>query len=67
MTESETLTVEEVLDADTGTTETIEVVAEPDARLLMDTPLDEYTVTEGLLLLIFMFVLLNFFLNLVRR
>lgn len=67
MTENETLTVEEVLDIDAGTTETVEVVAEPDARLLMDTPLDEYTVTEGLLLLIFMFVLLNFFLNLVRR
>lgn len=69
MNENETLIVDEVLDAAASSTETIEEVeaADPDARLIMDTPFDEYTVTEGYLLLIFLFVFLSFFLNLARR
>lgn len=69
MNENETLTVDEVLDAAASSTETIEEVeaADLDARLIMDTPFDEYTVTEGYLLLIFLFVFLSFFLNLARR
>lgn len=49
MNENETLTVDEVLDAAASSTETIEEVeaADLDARLIMDTPFDEYTVTEG--------------------
>lgn len=34
---------------------------------LMTTPFEDYTVTEGLLLLIFVILLLNFFLDLLRR
>lgn len=69
MNENETLIVDEVLDAAASSTETIEEVeaADLDARLIMDTPFDEYTVTEGYLLLIFLFVFLSFFLNLARR
>lgn len=33
----------------------------------METPFEDYTVTEGLLLLIFVILLLNFFLDLLRR
>ena len=69
MNENETLILDEVLDAAASSTETIEEVeaADPDAHLIMDTPFDEYTVTEGYLLLIFLFVFLSFFLNLARR
>lgn len=66
----ETLTVEEVLDAASSSqelTETIEEVVDQEAHLIMDTPFSEYTVTEGLLLLIFLFTFLSFFLNLSRR
>lgn len=34
---------------------------------MMETPFEDYTVTEGLLLLIFVILLLNFFLDLLRR
>lgn len=34
---------------------------------MMETPFDDYTVTEGLLLLIFVILFLEFFLNLLRR
>lgn len=34
---------------------------------MMETPFEDYTVTEGLLLLIFVILLLDFFLNLLRR
>lgn len=34
---------------------------------IMTTPFDDYTVTEGLLLLVFVLLLLDFFLNLLRR
>lgn len=34
---------------------------------MMETPFEDYTVTEGLLLLIFAILLLDFFLNLLRR
>lgn len=34
---------------------------------LMTTPFEDYTVTEGLLLLVFVVLLLDFFLNLLRR
>lgn len=34
---------------------------------MMETSFDDYTVTEGLLLLIFVILLLDFFLNLLRR
>lgn len=37
------------------------------ARPFMTTPLEYYTVSEGLLALIFILVLLSFFLNLLRR
>lgn len=43
--------------------ETIGFVDHP----FMDTPLNDYTVVEGLLLLIFVIMLVEFFLNLVRR
>ena len=38
-----------------------------DARDFYSTPFAEYTVTEGLLLLIFVILVVEFFLNLVRR
>lgn len=34
---------------------------------MMETPFEDYTVTEGLLLLVFVILLLDFFLNLLRR
>lgn len=70
MNENEPLTVDEVLDAASSSqelTETIEEVVDQEAHLIMDTPFSEYTVTEGLLLLIFLFSFLSFFLNLSRR
>lgn len=70
MNENEPLTVDEVLDAASSSqefTETIEEVVDQEAHLIMDTPFSEYTVTEGLLLLIFLFTFLSFFLNLSRR
>ena len=44
--------------------ETLQGVAD---HPMMDTPFDDYTVTEGLLLLIFVILFLEFFLNLLRR
>jgi len=44
--------------------ETIQGTAE---HPMMETPFEDYTVTEGLLLLIFVILLLDFFLNLLRR
>ena len=44
--------------------ETIQGVAD---HPMMETPFEDYTVTEGLLLLIFVILLLDFFLNLLRR
>lgn len=34
---------------------------------MLETPFEDYTVTEGLLLLVFVILLLDFFLNLIRR
>ena len=42
-------------------------VAVPEDRPFMTTSFQDYTVTEGLLLLLFVLVLAQFFLNLVRR
>ena len=44
--------------------ETLQGVAD---HPMMETPFEDYTVTEGLLLLIFVILLLDFFLNLLRR
>lgn len=48
------------------TVETVEVPADV-SRPLLSTSFSDYTVTEGLLLLIFVILLLDFFLNLIRR
>ena len=39
----------------------------PDEHLFYSTDFSDFTVTEGLLLLIFLILLVDFFLNLVRR
>lgn len=44
--------------------ETLEAAA---VHPMMETPFEDYTVTEGLLLLVFVILLLDFFLNLIRR
>lgn len=46
--------------------ETVEVPADT-SHPLLSTSFSDYTVTEGLLLLIFVILLLTFFLNLIRR
>ena len=49
-------------------TEVIEVVAEVvEDYTFLDKPFAEYTTTEGLLLLLFVFVFLDFILNILRR
>ena len=48
------------------TVETVEVPADT-FRPLLSTGFSDYTVTEGLLLMIFVILLLDFFLNLIRR
>lgn len=53
---------------DAGSAEVIEVVAEVvEDYTFLDKPFEEYTTTEGLLLLIFIFVFLDFILNILRR
>lgn len=53
---------------DTAPTEVIEVVAEVvEDYTFMDKPFSDYTVTEGLLLLIFVILFLDFILNILRR
>lgn len=47
--------------------ETVEIILVDIDRPFMQTSFEEYSVSEGFLLLIFVLVLLNFFLNLVRR
>ncbi len=65
MTEDE-LILEETEDA--GSAEVIEVVAEVvEDYTFMDKPFEEYTTTEGLLLVIAVFVFLDFILNILRR
>lgn len=67
MSEDEILAVEESA-ADATETEVIEEVAEVvEDYTFMDKPFVEYTVTEGLLLVIFVFVFLDFILNILRR
>lgn len=65
----ETTTVEITLPVDAAeTTETTETTVAVDAdRLFLSTSFEDYTVTEGFLLLIFVLVLLTFFLDLFRR
>lgn len=60
---SDTVTVEgmkEVL-------QRLETLEETTVHPMMETPFEDYTVTEGLLLLVFVILLLDFFLNLIRR
>ena len=65
MTEDE-LILEETEDG--GSTEVIEVVAEVvEDYTFLDKPFEEYTTTEGLLLVIAVFVFLDFILNILRR
>lgn len=45
---------------------TVEIV-EVEAFDFMDKPFDDYTTTEGLLLLIFVILFLDFILNILRR
>ena len=53
---------------DTAPTEVIEVVAEVvEDYTFLDKPFEEYTTTEGLLLVIAVFVFLDFILNILRR
>lgn len=47
--------------------QTVEVVLVDIERPFMDTSFLDYSVSEGLLLLIFVLVFLNFILNLLRR
>lgn len=63
MTEEEILAVASTSEEPT---ETVETVGQED-RLFMTTHFDDYTVTEGLLLLIFVLLVIQFFWNLVRR
>ncbi|WP_293009017.1 MULTISPECIES: hypothetical protein [unclassified Oscillibacter] len=49
-----------------GTVETVLVSVE-ESRPFLTTDFSDYTVTEGLLLLIFVMLLLKFFLDLIRR
>lgn len=65
MTEDE-LILEET--EDTGSADVIEVVAEVvEDYTFLDKPFEEYTTTEGLLLVIAVFVFLDFILNILRR
>lgn len=53
---------------ETSPVEVIEVVAEvAQDYTFLDKPFEEYTVTEGLLLLIFVILFLDFILNILRR
>ena len=65
---SEVLTVEpsDTEASGSGTIETVLVSVE-DSRPFLTTDFSDYTVTEGLLLLIFVMLLLKFFLDLIRR
>lgn len=45
----------------------LETLEETAAHPMLETPFEAYTVTEGLLLLIFIILFLDFFLNLLRR
>lgn len=65
---SEVLTVEpsDTEASGSGTVETVLVSVE-ESRPFLTTDFSEYTVTEGLLLLIFVTLLLKFFLDLIRR
>lgn len=78
MTENETMAAEETTAPvaeyteaaevlETEATETTETIVVDVDRPFMTLSFEEYTVSEGLLLLIFVLVLLNFFLNLTRR
>lgn len=49
------------------TSETIEIVGVDADRGFMTTPFEDYTVTEGFLLLLFILALLTFVLDLFRR
>lgn len=55
MENEEVLTVEETTE-ETETTEVVEIVEMEDPHWFLTTPLNEYTVTEGLLLLILLFL-----------
>lgn len=59
------ITLSEPISGSTTTESTEDT--EEDSRLFMTTSFDDYTVTEGFLLLIFVLLLLSFFLNLFRR
>ena len=49
-------------------TNALEVVADTtDLRLFLETPFSEYTVTEGLLLMIFLVIVLKMIFDLLRR
>ncbi len=48
-------------------TDTVELLQQTADHPMMETPFEAYTVTEGLLLLIFILLFLDFFLNLLRR
>ena len=64
--ENENLTVGEVLEA--SSTEFVEVVGEVvEDYTFMTKPLEDYTTSEGLLLLIFVILFLNFILDILRR
>ena len=60
-------TVDELLaGAASSGVEVTEETAVPEVSI-MDKPFNDYTVTEGLLLLIFLLLFLSFILNLIRR
>ncbi len=67
-TGSEVLSVEpsDTEASGSGTVETVLVSVE-ESRPFLTTDFSDYTVTEGLLLLIFVMLLLKFFLDLIRR
>ena len=66
----EEITGEDPAEADTEDLEEYEyevLVELPEEHLFYDTNFADFTVTEGLLLLIFVILLVDFFLNLLRR
>lgn len=73
VTTPETETLDETVSGTVAETETVpekevvEIILVDVERPFMQTSFEEYSVSEGFLLLIFVLVLLNFFLNLVRR
>lgn len=56
MENEEVQTVEETTGEETGAAELAEIVEVDMERPFLSTPLNEYTVTEGLLLLIFLYL-----------